>query len=70
MTKHNAAEWWSVVKDYLNERWEEARAEFAPLIAHLDLKLSNKTPYESTIKSRVIDNDLQDAFMALVRHNL
>ena len=68
------ADWWEVAKSYLYERWEKAKEEFEPLIKHLGFKypieLSNKTPYESNIKSRVIDNSLQDAFMALARPDL
>ena len=70
MTKANSAEWWSVAKVYLYGRWDKAQKEFEPLIRHLRLRLSEKTPYESMIKSRVIDNDLKDAFLALARPDL
>lgn len=70
MTKANSKEWWSVAKDYLYERWDKAQEEFEPLIRHLRLKLSGKTPFESKIKNRVIDNDLKDAFLALARPDL
>jgi hypothetical protein len=74
MTKANSTEWWTVAKDYLYERWKKAQKEFKPLIEHLGLpypiKLSSKTPYESNIKSRVIDNSLKDAFTALARPDL
>jgi hypothetical protein len=68
MTKHNAAEWWSVAKDYLYEQWEKARKQFDPLIGRLEL--SSKTPYNSSIKTRIIDNELKQAFEALAIHNL
>jgi hypothetical protein len=74
MTKADAGDWWDVVKDYLYERWAKAKEEFEPLIKHLGFKypieLSSKTPYESNIKSRVIDNGLKDAFTALARADL
>jgi hypothetical protein len=71
MTKDNSAGWWRVGKDYLYERWEKARVEFDPLIQHLGLEnLSFKTPYESNIKTRVIDNELKQAFEALATHDL
>lgn len=69
MTPKNAPEWWRLGRVYLSERWnpesKEFRKEFGPLIKHLGLNLSIKTPYPSSIKSRVIDNDLKDAFLAL-----
>lgn len=74
MTKSNSLDWWKVAKVYLYERWGKAQKEFKPLIEHLGFKypieLSDKTPYESNIKSRVIDNGLKDAFMALARSDL
>jgi hypothetical protein len=74
MTKSNSAKWWSVVKDYLYERWEKAQKEFKPLIKHLGFKypieLNSETPYESNIKSRVINSSLKDAFLALARSDL
>ena len=70
MTKETAIDWWKAAKVYLYERWDTARLEFMPLIEHLGLKLSSKTPYQSRIKSRVIDNDLRDAFVALARSDL
>jgi len=74
MTKRNSPAWWKVAKVYLYERWDKAKEEFKPLIEHLDFKypieLSSKTPYESNIKSRVIDNGLKDAFTALARTDL
>jgi len=70
MTRKRALDWWKVAKIYVDERWETARSEFTPLIKHLGLKLSNKTPYESSIKSRVIDNDLKDAFIGLAQPDL
>jgi len=70
MTKRNSADWWKVAKVYLYERWDKAQEEFVPLIRHLRLQLSGKTPYESSIKSRVIDNSLKEAFIALARHDL
>ena len=74
MTKANSTEWWSVAKVYLYERWEREQKEFKPLIKHLGFKypieLSSKTPYESNIKSRVIDNALKEAFIALTRPDL
>ena len=74
MTKSNSAEWWAVARDYLYERWEKAQKEFKPLIKHLGFKypieLTSKTPYESNIKSRVIDNGLKDAFVASARADL
>jgi hypothetical protein len=74
MTKANSTEWWSVAKDYLYERWDKAQKEFKPLITHLRFKypieLSPKAPYESNIKSRVIDNGLKEAFIALARTDL
>ncbi len=74
MTKRNSADWWKVAKIYLYERWNKAQKEFKPLIKHLGfkypIKLNSKMPYESMIKSRVIDNDLRDAFVALARPDL
>ena len=74
MTKRNSADWWKVAKVYLYERWDKAKEEFKPLIEHLDFKypieLSSKMPYESNIKSRVIDNALKEAFIALARSDL
>jgi hypothetical protein len=74
MTKRNWPAWWKVAKVYLYERWDQAKEEFKPLIEHLDFKYpiepSSKTPYESNIKSRVIDNSLKDAFIALARPDL
>jgi hypothetical protein len=74
MTKRNSVYWWKVAKIYLYERWDKAQKEFKPLIEHLDFKypiqLSSKTPYESNIKSRVIDNGLKEAFIALARFDL
>lgn len=74
MTESNAADWWRVIKVYLYERWDEAQAEFKQLIKHLGfdfpVKLSAKTPYESNVKSRVIDNSLKDAFIALAQPDL
>jgi hypothetical protein len=74
MTKRNSQDWWEVAKIYLYERWDRAQEEFKPLIKHLGFKypiqLSSKTPYESNIKSRVIDNSLKDAFIALARPDL
>jgi len=74
MTKRNSQDWWEVAKIYLYERWDKAQEEFKPLIRHLGFKypveLSSKTPYESNIKSRVIDNSLKDAFIALARTDL
>jgi hypothetical protein len=70
MTKSNAAIWWKVAKVYLYERWDKAQEEFEPLIKHLRLKLSTKTPWKSRIKTRVIDNDLKDAFLALAQPDL
>jgi hypothetical protein len=74
MTKRNSAEWWNVAKIYLYERWDKAQKEFKPLIKHLGFKypiqLSSKVPYESMVKSRVIDNDLKDAFLGLARPDL
>lgn len=74
MTEHDSLDWWNVAKVYLYERWDKAQKEFKPLIKHLGFKypieLSKKTPYESNIKSRVIDNGLKDAFMALARPDL
>src|SRR5262249_37890737 len=70
MTKKTAVDWWKVAKIYVDERWDTARSEFAPLVKHLGLKLSNKTPYESSIKSRVVDNDLKDAFIGLAQPDL
>jgi hypothetical protein len=74
MTKRNSLAWWKVAKVYLYERWDKAQEEFEPLIKHLSFKypieLSSKTPYESNIKSRVIDNGLKDAFIALARTDL
>jgi hypothetical protein len=70
MTKSNSADWWKVAKVYLDERWDKEQQEFKPLIKHLGLKLSIKVPYQSMIKRRVIDNDLNDAFIALARPDL
>ena len=70
MTKSNSQDWWEVAKVYLYERWEKAQKEFTPLIKHLRLELSSKVPYESVIRSRVIDNSLRDAFIALARPDL
>jgi hypothetical protein len=74
MTKRNSQDWWKVAKIYLYERWDKAQEEFKPLIRHLGFKypiqLSSKTPYESNIKSRVIDNSLKEAFIALARPDL
>lgn len=67
MTRKNSADWWHVVREYLHERWDVEPKQFGPLIKHLGLKLCTKTPYPSTIKRRVIDNDLKDAFLALAR---
>jgi hypothetical protein len=63
MTKHNREEWWSVAKDYLDERWEKAPNEFDPLIGSLELpakRLLRQSP-----KSRIINNELKQAFDAL-----
>jgi hypothetical protein len=61
-------------KVYLYERWGKAQKEFKPLIKHLGFKypieLSTKMPSESKFKSRVIDNDLKDAFLALAQSDL
>lgn len=65
MTRSNALDWWSVAQPYLRERWDEAPQEFAPLVKHLNLKLSAKNPYPSKLRTRVIDNDLKDAFLGL-----
>jgi len=74
MTKRNSQGWWKVAKIYLYERWDKAQKEFKPLIKHLGfeypIELSSRTPYESNIKSRVIDNSLKDAFIALARPDL
>lgn len=74
MTKANSTEWWTVAKDYLYERWDKAQKEFKPLIEHLGFKypieLSSDTPYESNIKSQVIDNRLKEAFIGLARPDL
>jgi len=74
ITKRNSPAWWKVAKVYLYERWDKAKEEFKPLIEHLDFKYpiepSPKMPYESNIKSRVIDNSLRDAFIALARPDL
>jgi hypothetical protein len=74
MTKSNAANWWQVAKVYLYERWDKAREEFEPLIKYVGfeypLQLSSEMPYESMFKTRVIDNDLKDAFLALARPDL
>jgi hypothetical protein len=74
MTKRNSADWWKVAKIYLYERWDKAQKEFKPLIKHLGfpypIELSSRVPYESMIKSRVIDNSLKEAFMALARPDL
>ena len=74
MTKRNSQDWWEVAKIYLYERWDKAQEEFKPLIKHLGFKypiqVSSKAPYESNIKSRVIDNGLKDAFIALARPDL
>ena len=74
MTNRNSQYWWEVARIFLYERWDKAQEEFKPLIKHLGLKypiqLSSKTPYESNIKSRVIDNGLKGAFMALARPDL
>jgi len=74
MTKSSGSDWWKVAKVYLYERWDKAQEEFKPLIEHLGIKypieLSSKMPYESNIKSRVIDNSLKDAFIALARPDL
>jgi hypothetical protein len=70
MTKKTALDWWKVAKIYVDERWDTAGSEFIPLIKHLGLKLSNKTPYQSSIKSRVVDNDLKDAFVGLAQPDL
>ena len=74
MTKRNSQDWWEVAKIYLYERWDKAQEEFEPLIKHVGFEypilLSGSWPYESMIKSRVIDNGLKEAFMALARHDL
>jgi len=74
MTKRNSQDWWKVAKFYLYERWDKAQGEFKPLIKHLGfeypIQLSSKIPYESMVKSRVIDNDLKDAFFGLARPDL
>jgi hypothetical protein len=74
MTKRNSADWWKVAKVYLYERWDKAQKEFKPLIKHLGftypIQLSGEWPYESMVKSRVIDNALKEAFMALARPDL
>jgi hypothetical protein len=75
MTKSNAADWWQVAKIYLYERWDKAQAEFKPLIKHLRFKYpieldGKKVPYPSVVKSRVIDNDLKDAFIGLAKPDL
>ena len=74
MRKHDSPDWWNVAKVYLYERWDKAQKEFKPLIKHLGFKypieLSSRVPYESMIKSRVIDNGLKEAFIALARPDL
>ena len=70
MTRTTAARWWNAAKVLLYERWEGARAEFAPLEKHLGLQLSSKFPYDSSIKTRVIDNALKEAFCSLARLDL
>jgi len=70
MTKSNAADWWQAAKIYLYERWDKAQEEFEPLIKRLSLTLSSKTPYPSTIKTRVVDNALKEAFEALAQSDL
>jgi hypothetical protein len=74
MTNGNSLQWWKVAKVYLYERWDKAQEEFKPLIKRLGFKypiqLSSKIPFESVIKSRVIDNDLKDAFLSLARRDL
>jgi len=70
MTKSTALDWWKIAKVYVDERWQMDRSEFAPLVKHLRLQLSSRTPYESTIKRRVIDNDLKDAFLGLAQPDL
>ncbi|MEP6699531.1 MAG: hypothetical protein ABJB09_07365 [Verrucomicrobiota bacterium] len=70
MTNKNANKWWKIAKIYLEERWETAREEFARLERYLRLELSSKYPYESRIKSRVIDDALKKAFHALAKAEL
>jgi hypothetical protein len=74
MTRRNSQDWWEVARIFLYERWDKAQEEFKPLIKHLGfeypIQLSSKTPYQSNIKSRVIDNSLKDAFIALAPPDL
>ena len=53
MTKRNSADWWTVAKVYLYERWNKAQKEFKPLIKHLGfkypIKLSSKSGFPCTL---------------------
>lgn len=72
MTRGNSKRWWGLAKAYLYERWEKARDEFAPLERYLNLGPldGQKYPYESRIKSRVIDDALKKSFQALAQPDL
>ena len=67
MTKKNSSEWWRIAKIYLYEEWIRHPCQFDLLIKHLNLKLSDQYPYDSSIKSRVIDCDLKDAFYGIAQ---
>jgi hypothetical protein len=51
-----------VAKVFLDEEWEIKPECFEPLIQHL-----KNTGKGSQIKTRVIDQSMQDAFLALAR---
>ncbi len=70
MTISSFENWWKVTKMFLYERWEKAEHEFEPLKTHLGLELSNEYPYNSSIKSRIIDNALKEAMRGLAKRDL
>lgn len=63
MTKRTFLQWWKVAKVFLDEEWEINPECFEPLIQHLKIKPG----YDSEIKTRVIDQSLNKAFLALAR---
>ncbi len=67
MTISSFEDWWKVIKMFLYERWEKAEHEFEPLKTHLRLELSDEYPYNSSIKSRIIDNALKEAMRGLAK---
>jgi hypothetical protein len=62
MTKRTFSRWWKVAKVFLDEEWKINPGCFEPLIQHLKIKGK-----QSVEKTRVIDQSMQDALLALAR---